>query len=101
MAEFGPERETEPVKVRVTTTGNSRALPVPAAFARRHHADPGTQWELREVGSALVYEPVETSERVTARSYGEGRDRVTVIPAEALSSPSDPTDPDLTTDWSF
>lgn len=100
MDRHASEGGTESVTVRVTTAGNSKALPVPAAFARRHHAEPGTQWKLREAGAALVYEPADTTGWQPV-SYGEGRDRVTVIPADALSSAAGSTDPDCTFDWSF
>ncbi len=89
------------VTVRMTTAGNSKALPVPAEYVRRHGAEVGGEWTLRDAGPALVYEPAGSAARAQPVSYGNDRARVTVIPAEAVSVPADGRDVAGTFDWSF
>ena len=61
-------------EVRVTRSGNTRALPVPAAVARDVGLEAGDQFELHVIGESLLYRP--TGQRSVVAQTGSGADRV-------------------------
>ena len=62
--------------VKVTKSGNSRALPVPAELARDAHLDVGDTVTVEVRGSDIIYR----KDPAAALVIGEGADRVGVVP---------------------
>lgn len=62
--------------VRVTKSGNSRALPVPSDLARDAQVEVGDTMSVEVRGADIIYRRNPTSALVV----GEGRSRVAIVP---------------------
>lgn len=83
--------------VKVTKSGNSRALPVPAELARDAHLDVGDTMSVEVRGTDIVYR----RDSNAALVVGEGAGRVGVVPAgRALRMPGRSSSGALDT-WDF
>lgn len=70
--------------VKVTKSGNSRVLPVPADLARDAHVCVGDIMAVEVRGTDIIYR----RDAATALVVGEGRSRVAVVPqGRALRMP--------------
>jgi hypothetical protein len=70
--------------VKVTRTGNSRALPVPAELANSAHIEVGDAFTVEQRDSDLIYRRNPAKVLIV----GWGRSRVAITPrGEALASP--------------
>ena len=66
-----------PPAVKVTRSGNSKMLPVPADLARAAHADIGDSYTVEVLGDDIVYHRSSGQVAIT----GTGAGRVGVVPA--------------------
>lgn len=66
-----------PSAVKVTRSGNSKMLPVPAELARVAHADIGDAYTVEVLGDDIIYHRSSATVAVT----GAGTTRVGVVPA--------------------
>jgi len=83
--------------VKVSRSGNSKMLPVPAELARNAHAELGDTYTVELLGDDIVYHRASREVSVT----GAGADRVGVVPAgRALRMAGPSTVPPLD-DWDF
>ncbi len=88
---------TTPTSVKVTRSGNSKMLPVPAELARTAHAELGDAYTVELLGDDIVYRRASDHAVVT----GSGAERVGVVPAgRALRMTGRSGVPPLD-DWSF
>jgi antitoxin component of MazEF toxin-antitoxin module len=87
-------------EVRVTRSGNTRALPVPAGVARDIGLEAGDQFELHVVGESLLYRP--TGQKSVVAHTGSGEDRVFTPARGRTFFVSDPSEgSSLLNDWDF
>ena len=83
--------------VKVTRSGNSKMLPVPADLARAAHADIGDSYTVEIQGDDIVYHRSTGAVSIT----GSGTGRVGVVPAgRALRMPGNSSVPPLDS-WDF
>lgn len=83
--------------VKVTRSGNSRMLPVPADLARTAQADIGDSYTVEVLGDDIVYHRLTGHASLT----GIGAGRLGVVPAgRALRMPGNSTVPPLDS-WDF
>lgn len=83
--------------VKVTRSGNSKMLPVPAALATEIGAEIGDSFVVERVGDDIVYHP----SRSHARLSGEGQSQIGVVPAgRAMQLPGRSVIPALDS-WDF
>ena len=88
---------TTPTPVKVTRSGNSKMLPVPAELARSAHAELGDSYTVELLGEDIVYHRAGNHAVVT----GTGAGRVGVVPAgRALQMTGRSSVPPLD-DWNF
>jgi hypothetical protein len=86
-----------PTPVKVTRSGNSKMLPVPAELARTAHAELGDTYTVELLGEDIVYRRAGNHAVV----IGSGADRVGIIPAgRALRMTGRSSVPPLD-DWDF
>lgn len=83
--------------VKVTKSGNSRALPVPADLARDAHVDVGDTLAVEVRGTDIIYR----RDPAAALVVGEGPGRVGIVPrGRALRMPGRAVSGTLDT-WDF
>lgn len=88
---------TTATSVKVTRSGNSKMLPVPAALATEIGAELGDSFVVERVGDDIVYHPAHSHARLT----GEGHSQIGVVPAgRAMRLPSRSAIPALDS-WDF
>jgi antitoxin component of MazEF toxin-antitoxin module len=97
---MGTAIEVAQQEVRVTRSGNTRALPIPAGLARDIGLEPGDRYELRIVGDTLIYSPAGQSG--TVANQGTGADRIFVAVRDRVTF-VDSTQGSVTllNDWDF
>ena len=86
-----------PTPGKVTRSGNSKMLPVPAELARAAHAGLGDTYTVELLGDDIIYHRASERALVT----GSGADRIGIVPAgRALQMTGRSSVPPLD-DWSF
>lgn len=86
-----------PTPVKLTRSGNSKMLPVPAEVARTAHAELGDTFTVEIVGDDIIYHRAGPRAAVT----GAGTNRVGVVPVgRALRMTGRSSVPPLD-DWDF
>jgi hypothetical protein len=83
--------------VKVSKSGNSRMLPVPAELARAAHADIGDTYVVELLGEDIVYH----RDRGGATISGSGATRVGVVPAGRALQMTGRSSVHALDDWDF
>lgn len=88
---------TQPMPVRVTRSGNSKVLPVPAELAREAHAEVGDRYTVERIGDDFVYHRTTEGAAIS----GTGTTRLGVVPAGRALRMSGPSSVAALDTWDF